>query len=229
MSNGFDSVSLQADLPRPESTVAIRPNIRSVEQAELALREIAWCAAVTAAIEAKAGELIGTIQDAAKKAASYTQGGEQVPVADRRAALEAELMRWAEENRATLCPGRKKSVDLTHGRIRWRDGKDSVSRLEGVAAKGAKEMIGELPIGEDLTIEAGPLIACLQRILDAVDFHGAITVGVDVNKSAATAAYKLKQITGEQLDQIGHEFAAGEEYVSVEPAEFVRAGVTSPG
>lgn len=211
------------DLPRPDS-VAIKPNIRSIEQAELALREVAWCAAVTAAITAKAGELIAAIQDATKRAAAYEQGGELVPVAERRQLLDAELLRWAEENRATLCPGRKKSVDFTHGRIRWRDGKDAVKRSEDVEAKKAKAMIGELPI-EDMAIEAGPLVACLQRIVDAAGFAGAITVGLDVNKTAATSAYKLKQITAEQLEAIGHEFAAGEEYISVEPAEFVRAGV----
>lgn len=229
MSNGFDTLSALdaaiADLPRPESTVAVKPNIRSIEHAELALREIAWCAAVTAAIEAKGNQLIADIQTAIKVAATYEQGGERVPVSDRRAALEAEVLRWAEENRATLCPGRKKSVDLTHGRLRWRDGKDSVKRSEGVEAKEAKALIAELLIDEQITIEAGPLIACLQRIVDAVGFAGVISVGVDVNKTAATAAFKLKQVTSEQLDQIGHEFAAGEEYVSVEPAEFVRNGV----
>ena len=212
------------DLPRPDNTVAIKPNIRSAEHAELALREVAWCEATTTAIAAKAGEIISDVQEAIKKAATYTQGGEQVSIAERRQQIEAELLRWAEEHRATLCPGRKKSVELTHGRIRWRDGKDSVKRSEEVEAKEAKALIGELLIDE-LSIEAGPLVACLQRIVDAAGFAGAISVAVDVNKTAATAAYKLKQITAEQLEAIGYEFAAGEEYISVEPAEFVRAGV----
>lgn len=229
MSNGFDVLSVLqsaiADLPRPDEVVAIKPNVRTAEHAEIALREVAWCAAVTAAVTGRANELIGQIQDAAKLAASYTQGNESVPVAERRQQIEAELMRWADDNRATLCPRRKKSVDLTHGRIRWRDGKDSVRRAEGVEAKEAKSLIAELPIAEEISIEPGPLVALLQRVVDAVGFAGAITVGVDVNKTAATAAYKLKQITAEQLDQIGHEFAAGEEYIAVEPVEFVRDGV----
>jgi phage host-nuclease inhibitor protein Gam len=226
MSNGFDELYRPlADLPRPEQRLDVRPRIKSIEDAELALREVAWANALQAAVLAEAERLISAINDEASRVATIEVGEETVPLANRKQALEAELLRWADANRATLCPGRKKSVDLRNGRLRWRDGKDSVKRLEDVTAKEAKEMIGDLPIGEEITIEAGPLVVGLQRILDAVGFHGAITVGVDVNKTAATAAYKLKQITAEQLDAIGHEFAAGEEYISVEPAEFVRAGV----
>lgn len=220
-------VTLQAplaDLPRPDERLDYKPRIKSIEEAELALREVAWCLAVRQAVKAAAEQLLAEINEAAVKAATYSVGEESVPVVDRQAVLEAELLRWGDANRATLCAGRKKSIDLRNGRLRWRDGKDSISRLDDVAAKEAKAMVGELEIAEEITVEPGPLAACLQRIVDAVEYHGAISVAVDVNKTAGTAAYKLKQITAEQLEAIGHEFAPGEEYISVEPAEFVRSG-----
>ena len=211
-------------LPRPEITLDIKPRIKSLDDAELALREVAWCKAVTAAVLAKAEELLSGINEAVRSATSYQVGEESVPVADRRAVLEAELLKWGDTNRETLCPGRKKSVDLRNGRLRWRDGKDTIQRSEGLTAKEAKSLVGELEITEEITVEPGPLAACVQRIIDAVDYHGAISVGLDVNKTSAVAGFKLKQITAEQLEAIGHEFSPGEEYISVEPAEFVRQG-----
>lgn len=226
MSNGFDELYRPlADLPRPEQRLDVRPRIKSIEDAELALREISWAKTLRTAVLAAAEQLISAINDEVSQAATFAHGEERVPLTDRTQVLEAELLRWADANRATLCPGRKKSVDLRNGRIRWRDGKDAVKRAEGVEAKEAKALILDLSIDEQIEIEAGPLIACLQRVVDALGLCGAISVGVDVNKTAATAAFKAKQITAEQLDAIGHEFAAGEEYISVEPAEFVRAGV----
>lgn len=214
-----------AQLPRPDETLGIKPKISSIDDAETALREISWCAAVSAAIAAKAEELLTEINELARKAATYSVGEEQVPVADRRKILEAELLRWGDANRAKLCPGRKKSAEFRNGKLKWREGKDSVKLLEDLAAKEAKQLVADLPITEDITVEAGPLAACLQKIVDAVNMHGAVGVTFAVNKTDATKAYQLKQITAEQLEAIGHEFDAGEEYISVEPAEFVRAGV----
>lgn len=226
MSTGFDTLYAPlANLPRPEQRLDVRPRIKSIEDAELALREVAWANAVAAAVLAEAERLIAAINDEASRVATIEVGEETVPLANRKQVLEAELLRWADANRATLCPGRKKSVDLRNGRLRWRDGKDSVKRAKDVEAKEAKALILDLSIDEQIEIEAGPLIACLQRVVDGLGLCGAICIGVDVNKTAATAAFKAKQITAEQLDQIGHEFAKGEEYISVEPAEFVRAGV----
>lgn len=217
-------------LPRPEQRLDDRPRITSVEEAELAFREIAWVNAMTAAAKAAAESTIVAINEAVVAALTIDVSDEPVPLSDRRTALETELLRWGDKNRASLCPGKKKSCDFRNGRLRWRDCKDSVERNPESSAKNAKAKIAELLVSvaaltiED-TAEQLPLAACLQRAVDATGYHGAISVTVDVNKTAAVTARKLLQITDEQLAAIEHQFKPGAEYVSAEPVEFVRDGV----
>lgn len=213
----LDLVSLlrpPSNLPRPDDQLGIRPRIKSTDDAELALRELSWCAAVQAAVTEQAQQLIGAIQDAAKHAAVFQSGEESVPIADRRAALEAELLRWADANRITLCPGKKKSVALTHGTIKWRDGKDSVEYAEGWTQKAAIKVVGN---------ESG-LLAKIEALVDKLDWFGVFEAKLSVNRTNACKARNKQQLSDERLSEVGLEFREGEEYITVEPAEFVRSG-----
>lgn len=204
-----------ADLPRPEARLGVKPKISSIEDAELALREIAWCQAVSEAVAAAAEELLRSLNELAKQAASFEFAGESVPVADRRAVLEKELLRWGDANRETLCQGKKKSVDLRNGRIRWRDGKDAVDYCDDCSQKTAVEAIGN---------QSG-LLARIEAIVDEIAWFGVFQAKLTVNKTNAVKARQKGQLTDEQLAEVGLQFLPGAEYVSVEPSEFVRAGV----
>jgi phage host-nuclease inhibitor protein Gam len=198
----------------PDLTLDIKPQIESIEDAELALHEIAWCNAVQAAIRAKLEETMAELNEIATREAAYDVGEERVPIGDRRKILEAELLRWGDEHRTEICQGKKKSAEFRNGKLKWRDAKDAVDYLEGESQKSAIEAVGN---------ESG-LLAKIEKLVDAIGWHGVFQAKLSVNKTNAVKARQKQQLTDEQLADIGLEFKAGEEYISVEPAEFVRSG-----
>jgi len=195
----------------------VEQEVDSIDTAEQALRELSWLVYAQATLKAEAEAEIATINE---------RFAENIrPHAERQKQLEENLLKWADKHRDTLLTGRKKSVELRNGKFRWRDGKDSVTRQDGVEAKDAKTLAGELPLPCGVRVDAGEeLIVGLQKLVDKIDYFGAISVAVSINTTAATKARKLKQVTDADLEAIGHQFNCGEEYVTVEPAEFVREG-----
>lgn len=203
------------DLPRPDVTLGIKPKIKTDEEAETALREIAWCQAVTSAIAAKTAELLNEINELATKVATFTVGEEQVPIADRRKVLEEAFFKFAEANRSRLCPGKKKSVEFRNGSCKWRYAKDAVDFLDDWSQRLAIEAVGN---------ESG-LLAKIEELVDAIGWHGVFVAKLSVNKTNAVKARQKQQLTDDELAEVGLEFKPGEEYITVEPAEFVRPGV----
>lgn len=224
--------------PRPTERHGIKPVVKDSEDAERAGLEISWCNELQESIAAISAAAVKEITELAAAALFYDEAGERVPIKQRRTELEEPVFKWAEKKRGTLCPGKKKSVKLRHMDIKWRDGKDSVDRLEGVEAKDVKEKLAELTIGErhesatiivdggdEIDLMAWPLAACVHKLLGLFGYCGAITLTPDVNRTAALDAYKLKEITAEDLAAIDHEFKRGEETITILPAKYLREGV----
>lgn len=211
----FDAIlalirSPRAAFQRPTETLGPTPRIKSRDDAELALNEIAWCNALEAGVRAKADELLATINRMVAEATAVEEGG--LSVCDRRAKLEEAALKWADANRGDLCPGARKSVDLQRGRFSWRSGKAKVDFAEGYT---------EADVVEAVCHESG-LTATLEKLVANLGWFGVFTVKLAVNKTNARDARIKKQISDEELAEVGLEFFPSDETVSLAVHEFVR-------
>ena len=195
----------------PAASLGRKPKIRNNDDAETALHELAYLNAVESATRAKVDEHLKQINDLLSQATKLDSGQ---TLRERRSALEDEILRWGDDNRAELCPKAKKSVALRHGKLSWRKDKDGCTYLDGwdkretivAAAEGTK------------------ILAKIEALLDKLELHGVIQCGLTVNLTNARNARQNEQLDDDQLADIGLQFNKGEEHIKVEATELVRVG-----
>lgn len=203
---------------RPTKRIEDSAAITCVDDAELALMELAWCNAVEQNCKLNVEQRMREMNEEMESLTSSALG-DGTTLSKHRERLETAVLTWADKNRKQLCQGVKKSVELRNGTLKWRTAKDAVDWIEGYAQKDAVEKVGN----------EGGLIARLEALISKLDWFGIFTVKLAVNKSAAVKAVQKKQVSEERLEEIGLKFVTGEEYVTLEPAEFSRIGVPAGG
>lgn len=106
--------------------------INTLEDASLALHELSWLEYEHSVRQAKAKKEIDAVVARQADLFAVRIDDELVPIVDRRAAVEEQLSAWCKEHLKENLPEGKKSADLPHGTLGFRQTPLGVELADGV-------------------------------------------------------------------------------------------------
>lgn len=202
-----------ATLARPDG-INRKAKIESRDYADAALHEMAWLNHERASIEAKAQKRIDAIKTETKGLLVVDVDGRDVPIDDRLALLESNVLEWCGANLDQYLKGKEKSLKLPHGKLVKR------KLLDAIAFSGVKDEAEVL----DRINQRVPLLDKMNRIL--AQMLGVFRLGAilkltaTLNKPAIKAAWENQPDDRAALTELGLTLKVGEERTSVEPSEY---------
>ena len=183
--------------------------IGSLDGVECALREWAWINATETAINARADKRVAAERQAAAEKMQLLIGAEHVPFADRRKALIAAIEEFVTPNREALIEEGKKSRELNHGTIGFRQRKATLAAVEG----------GE-PAGNAKILD-GIIRFCLAALEKFTLFSAGcihfVTIQCKFDRTAILKAAQAKQVTAAELRRVGFTVRPAEDEFFAEP------------
>lgn len=114
----------------PQTRLAFDPEISSIEDAAVALHELAWLESRLATERAKIDQAIRLLKAEAEQRHQIKVGRNNTTLSERAGSLAAALQTFVEANPDEICIGNKKTRKFTHGEISLRATKLSVTPLE---------------------------------------------------------------------------------------------------
>lgn len=158
------------------------------------LAEIARLRALEKQVQAECDRELGLVREKFANQFTIVVDGQQVAIKDRCEQLETAVEDFATEHRETILEAGKKSVDINHGRIGWRNGQRKL------VACGTPKAFGE-------TLDL--LVAALRRTLKRFTLLFAIgdaqffNVQLTMNKEAMLIAFERDEISAAELKKVG--------------------------
>lgn len=202
----------RADM-RPEG-LGLEVNLESLDDVELAVREMAWNKArrdqLAAECEAAVGRVIAQYQDKA----AIDIDGQRVELVKRFERLRAGVLEYANRSAAGLFQG-KQSLNLPFGCIGYRTHQPILQFAEGHDAKTVLAKVEkELGLSAKIVAWLGRLKVCdipLQRL---------VKLKPEFSKTAVNEAMKLGKVTLTQLKKLGLVIGEARTEFFVEVAEY---------
>ncbi len=198
-------------MKRADNWLGLAPTIDTVEQAEIALQEIASILARDADLSAAYDVRLRRLNEERKAKLATVVDGETIPFSERVATLEAALLKWGDTQGVKLLDGTK-TLSLRNGVFNWRKKADAVVFRDGVDEKTAVAKVSNvLPMLEE-------------ALEEQLQLCGALEITLKINRTNAKKAVLAGQLEKNRLGSIGLRFVPGVEYVSVAVAEIARDG-----
>lgn len=185
-------------MQRP-STLGRDVTVKSLDDADAVLHELAWIANQTAALNAAAKQKIDAIKLATAEKAVVTIEEETMTLEDRAAQLEKLLSKWVSSNIEKHLTGKKRSIELAHGKLGLRQQPLVAALAEESSDKTVLDAIDET------TGLITAIMATLQRktTIGTARAGDLITVEIKPAFKAMRDAYESKLVTAEALQSIG--------------------------
>jgi len=187
------------------------PAIRTIEEAEDALRLLGEFDALEASVKADCAKAIAAAKaDAAAKLVHITAAG-PVPLGDARAELESRLEKYASAHRAKLFP-EKKSRSLWNGIIGFRLSKPAIAPIDGEEADVLQTL-------RDAVMPA--LNAALNKVKLAkkLPASSVLTVDVALNKAGLLQGVDQSRVNALQLETLGLQIVPAEDRFFATPSK----------
>ena len=195
-------------LKRPGCFAALGPEvtIETLDQANLVLHELAWVQQQLGKVAADVKIKIDALKAAAPPsvkikdpARSIAEDPVEVSLLDRQELLQQTLATWTAEHIAEHLTGKKRSIDLPHGRLGLRQRPQIVEMAEGWAESAVLAAIDEI---------AG-VVAAVTGILDRKTGIGSarvrdlLDIQINVSCKAARDAIEAQRVTAAELEPLG--------------------------
>lgn len=134
------------DVPREPVYAVWPPKVESREALDLLVAEIVRCDALEVQVAARTKNETARLKiDAASSLTVQIEGaGEPLTIEDWRARLEEAAEKFAVKHRDELLAEGRKSFDLNHGRVGWRDMPAELEPLADFDDKGNQKILKEL-------------------------------------------------------------------------------------
>lgn len=171
--------------------------IESLDQAGLVLHELAWIGQQLAKVTADAKTRIDQIKAAAPPCIEIA--GSETLLTDRSKLLSELLSSWTAEHIAEYLTGKKRSIDLPHGKLGLRQQPQIVELAEGWAESAVLAAIDEV----------SGIVATITGILDKKSGIGSarirdlLDIEVKVSCKSARDAIEAQRVTADELLQLG--------------------------
>ena len=202
------------------------PVIASDDDADKALRELAFLHGHTKSVSAAVQTRIDQIVEESKR--SLVVEGKTYE--DREAELTAALESFTQKNHRELKDGSgARTVALQNGSIGWKKSRDAVGYVKGKTQKDALTAIDE---ATTKTKKEGGFKKRLSSLLESIRLFGSgedtrfvslfVTAKPSVNLTEARKAYEDEKIGDAQLSRYHMQFVAGSDSFVCEPDEFER-------
>lgn len=188
---------------RPSKRLGKEPTVKTLDDVDVALHELAWLNSRKSTVDASAEQRIRLIKDEAEKEL-VVEGG--VKFADRQAALTAAIEAYALAHRDQFVSEKSKSRTFMHGIVAF---KDRPARVQFNEGEDKKSVLAKLTDGLAVKIEAW---------LKRMGLRPFVKLSIDLDIAAIGRDAKDQKLTAEQLADVGLSYGAGEDVI-VDPAE----------
>lgn len=177
---------------RPACLSELRVN--STEQADQAMNELAWLMTCENLIDAEAEAAV----EETKRAAVDRKTIDGQPFADRRAALETAITKFAEKNKAALTADGK-TYRLANGEIKWRFQRATIVPADGVTIR---DVVAHAV--KTAKLSAPALKAVLAEYMcNSVPLDQILKLKPEIDKTALNAAnLTAQQLSGLRLNRM---------------------------
>lgn len=200
----------------PAKKLPLEPVIRTDDDADLAMRELAWIENRRAEIETAVKQQVDLVKNEAQKMMAITVDGERVPFVARIGALVMALEEWARDRRdEILAESKKKSREFTYATLQYRQPPVKLEYCEDYDGAAVMALVDEASGDE------GGLMEWLTRRLTRLKLTEKLTaadvlrVEIRLDKSGLLALYKDGSLTDEDLAEVGLCVETPEEKVTV--------------
>lgn len=209
-------------LERPKNVLGVEPEILSDDDAAKALEELSFLKARKQTLQSLCKERVDQVTADYAAQMVISIDGEEVRLADREAALRAEMERYAEEHRPALLEGKKKSREFSGGHvIGWRVQPEKIVCREG---ESSRSVVGTVVQAID-----GFKKKCVD-FLDGLRLWGrgskaryasqVIVLKAELNLSRISELYQRGDLTVEDLTLLGLEVQEEQDSFYIKLAEY---------
>lgn len=192
----------QAD--RPYDILPVDGSIQSVDEAEIALRELSFILAHVKSLKAACALRLDQVRDDYASQMHIVIDGQEVDYVRRSKQLDAALETFADANADTLFPGKSKSYEFMHGTIGHAKSPDKLEVMTGQSAGGIVKRITE-----KFGLMTKVAIVLASHIVD-IPLDWILRVKFELNTALLKEQYKNKKIDKDQLRKVGLKITAGE-------------------
>lgn len=196
------------------SALGLEVEVKSIDDVDPILHELAWINNEAAKLDAQAREKIDAIMKDFEPKYSVEIAGQVVPFKDRYEYLEGLLAKWLPKHLKKHLVGKKKSRDLPHGTVGLRQQPMVVQLQEDVTEVAALDKID---------IEADGIVARIRewatKKLKSLGclVNDVLTIKVSINEAGVRKAFEEKRLTAEQVESFGLEIREAEDKGTIKP------------
>lgn len=191
--------SVAAAVLPPATRLGATPEIESLDDVDAALVELAWINARESTLQADCEARVAQIQTDAQDRMYLEVEGHVLSFADRRAHLDQAVRVFCETNKTEiLSDSGKKSRDLTHGTIGWRQTQLKIAPAPGTDTKRVLSLIDK---AVELTKSIVSLLGRLK--LFGLPLGSLIELKPSLSLTKAKDAYKQQKLTAANLKKLG--------------------------
>jgi hypothetical protein len=186
-------------MARPDA-LGVSFQIKSLDDADLALAELSWLENQNALLTAKTKQKVDAIKTEIASQAVVEIEGTFVVISDRIEILAQALEKFVSKQIEKHLPDGKRSIDLAHGTLGLRKTPATVVIPEGVKEAVIVEAIDEATFGL-----VGKLRGFLTRLVKQWNgsLRDLITVKITPNLSSIKTSLAEKRITAAQVESLG--------------------------
>lgn len=199
--------------------MALAYSVNSRDELDQALAALAELNAKETKINATLNHKLAEVRESYKDKFKVPVDGGEAELQDVRSTIVSAITTYCEEHRDQLLVDGKKSIELTHGKIGWRKGKDEVAELPQTEAEAAKGVLVYV-LGVCQTALHG-----LKKIFTKLPLLDVIRIDIKWDKQQLLKRFDDKQITDSQLTKAGLSITRGVDKFYCEPkTEAVTSG-----
>jgi hypothetical protein len=198
----------------PFAQVQAPEKIKTIDDVKSAMHELSWLDHERERRDALCQQEIDALRKRQADRYIIEVDGCLMPLTERRALVNEKVEAWAEKDLPALLPEDKKSLELAHGTLGYRQQPLRVTFAEGMDEQKVLDKIDKKTSFREY------LVGLFDRLLSKTALSVLITIAPKLSMSSITKAYKESRIDKPTLKQIGLIVIEARDELYIKPARY---------